>query len=61
MKDIIDHGKRLSDKMMDLADYFARTLAKPDPRAWDHLLIYCPREALERRLAAVSPQEREPC
>jgi hypothetical protein len=44
-------AKKLADEMMDLADHFASTLEQPnDPRAWDHLLIYAPRDALERRL-----------
>lgn len=44
-------GEKLALEMMDLADHFADTLEQPDDqRAWDHLLIYAPREALERRL-----------
>ena len=44
-------AKKLGNEMMDLADHFADTLEQPDDiRAWHHLLVYCPREALERRL-----------
>ena len=33
---------RASDMLMECADFFAATLAKADPRAWDHLLTYAP-------------------
>ena len=48
---LTDDAERLADLMMELADLFAATLADPsDMRAWDHLLTYAPRDALERRL-----------
>jgi hypothetical protein len=40
-------------------DHIAGTLEQPgDMRAWDHLLIYCPREALERRLERMNERKR---
>jgi hypothetical protein len=49
-------AQKIEREMMDLADHFAGTLLQPrDPRAWGNLLIYAPREALEQRLAALSP------
>jgi hypothetical protein len=27
----------------NVAEFMAATLAKPDPRAWDQLLVYCPK------------------
>ncbi len=43
-----------AEKMLNnVADFIAATQAKPDQRAWDQLLLYCPREALERRVAAL--------
>lgn len=48
-------AEKIAREMMDLADHFADTLEQPDDaRAWDHLLIYCPREALERRLERIN-------
>lgn len=42
---------KTAEKMLnDVADFIAATQAKPDQRAWDQLLIYCPREALDRRM-----------
>jgi hypothetical protein len=32
-------------------DHIGETLEQPtNPRAWENLLVYCPREILERRL-----------
>jgi|GEM_PF-4028414 len=40
-------------KMLNnVTEFVAATLAKPDPSAWEQLLIYCPREVIERRLAS---------
>lgn len=41
------------------SDFIAATLAQPDPRAWDHLLIYAPRDAIERRLASLTQQHSQ--
>lgn len=39
-------------------DHIGETLEQPtDPRAWDHLLVYAPREAIERRMATLLSQE----
>lgn len=45
-------NRNFTEKLLnDAADHIAVTREQPsDPRAWDQLLIYCPREALERRL-----------
>ena len=41
-----------AEKMLNnVAEFIAATQAKPDQRAWDQLLIYCPSEAIERRMA----------
>ncbi len=49
-----------AEKMLNnVADFIAATQAKPDQRAWDQLLIYCPREALERRALSLSRPSRE--
>lgn len=51
---IVDARKETERLLNEAADHIAGTLQQPiDPRAWDQLLIYCPREALERRLAAL--------
>lgn len=52
---IVD-ARNETERLLNAAmDHIAGTLQQPaDLRAWDHLLIYCPREALERRLAALS-------
>lgn len=40
---------KTAEKMLNsVTEFMAATLAKPDHRAWDHLLIYCPREVIER-------------
>lgn len=52
-------SRKLANEMMDLADHFADILEQPDPRAWDHLLIYCPRDALERRLRTLDERARK--
>lgn len=42
-------------KLMEVADLIASTLDQPrDSRAWDHLLVYAPRDALERRLQTLN-------
>lgn len=44
----------ISIMIMDLVDIFASTLPKNiDPRAWQHLLIYCPAEHLAGRLETI--------
>lgn len=49
-----DYSKEVEEMLNDASDMIASTLDQPkDPRAWDQLLIYCPREAIERRLAAL--------
>jgi hypothetical protein len=48
----------VEDALTAAADLIASTLAQPtDSRAWDQLLIYCPREALERRLERIIQQK----
>jgi hypothetical protein len=48
-----------AEKMLNnVAEFIAATLAKPDQRAWDQLLIYCPREAIARRAAAIANGDR---
>lgn len=45
---------KTAEKMLNnAAEFIAATLAKPDQRAWDQLLIYCPREVIELRSNAV--------
>lgn len=40
------------------ADHIADTLQQPtDPRAWQQLLIYCPREILERRFLLLAERD----
>ena len=50
-----------AERLLNAAmDHIAGTHEQPgDMRAWDHLLVYCPREALERRLSAVILKSRE--
>jgi hypothetical protein len=49
------YSREIEMKLMDAADLMAATLDQPDdPRCWDHLLIYCPREAVERRLMTIN-------
>lgn len=45
-------NRNQTERLLNAAmDHIAGTLEQPtDPRAWEHLLIYCPREALEQRL-----------
>lgn len=54
---------RISKMLMGAADYFAATLAKADPRAWDHLLVYAPKDAKQIAAARKEGQreERERC
>lgn len=50
------YSKDVERKLTEAADLMAATLDQPaDPRAWDQLLIYAPREALERRLTTLNP------
>jgi hypothetical protein len=57
---ICSNAKKLASEMMDLADHFADTLEQPDDiRAWHHLLVYCPREALEMRLGQLNRDRRD--
>lgn len=42
---------KTAEKMLNnVSDFLAATLAEPDQRAWDRVLIYCPLEALKQRL-----------
>lgn len=51
---------KTAEKMLNnIADFIAATQAKPDQRAWDQLLIYCPREAIERRALSFSQASRD--
>jgi len=44
----------ISIMMMDLVDIFASNLPKNiDPRAWQHLLVYCPVEHIIDRLETI--------
>jgi hypothetical protein len=44
----------ISIMMMDLVDILASNLPKNiDPRAWQHLLIYCPAEHIIDRLETI--------
>lgn len=36
----------VSERMMEIADMFAAALLEADPRAWDHLLVYAPKEKI---------------
>lgn len=48
---IISWGNQTERLLVAAVEYIAATLEQPtDARAWDHLLIYCPREAIEKRL-----------
>ena len=50
------YSKEIERKLMEVADLIAATLDQPaDMRAWDNLLIYCPREALDRRMMTLNP------
>jgi hypothetical protein len=51
--------ERLSREMMDLADHLADVLEQPDPRAWDHLLIYCPLDRLEAAYVRKSQMDEQ--
>jgi hypothetical protein len=58
MSDKRNQAERLLNATMD---HIAGTLEQPtDLRAWDHLLIYCPREVLKQRLAVINEYEKEP-
>jgi hypothetical protein len=53
------NARAIECKLMEAADLIAGTCQQPaDPRAWDTLLIYCPPEAIERRLAAIERREQ---
>jgi hypothetical protein len=39
-------NKEATNRLMEVADYFAATLAEADALAWRHLLIYLPKELL---------------
>jgi len=50
------YSKDIERKMMEVADMMAATLDQPaDLRAWEHLLVYCPRDILEQRLMTLNP------
>lgn len=58
---IVDNRNKTEQLLNAAIDHIAGTLEQPtDQRAWDHLLIYCPREALERRLDRLNQQLKEP-
>ena len=38
------YNDRASEILMDAVEFFGATLAVADRRAWEHLLVYCPRE-----------------
>ena len=50
-------SEKASNMLMDCADYFAATLTKADPRAWEHLLIYVPKDQLLRRADVVRARD----
>jgi hypothetical protein len=51
--DEMTKAREIERMIMDVADAIAGSLEQPaDARAWDHLLVYVPREAMERRIAA---------
>jgi hypothetical protein len=53
-----DTRNRAERLLNALVDHIAATLEQPtDMRAWDHLLVYCPPDALERRFLALSKTE----
>jgi hypothetical protein len=51
--------KILDDKVMELVESFGNFPVETkaiDARAWQHMLIYVPKEALEARLAKINQQ-----
>jgi hypothetical protein len=55
-KDPRNEAERLLNAV---SDHIAGTLEQPsDPRAWDTLLIYCPREAVIRRLKTLTDRDK---
>jgi hypothetical protein len=47
-----NYAHQVERKLNEVTDLIAATLDQPaDQRAWDNLLIYAPRDALERRIA----------
>jgi hypothetical protein len=59
MKLVSSDSRNQTERLLNAAmDHICDTHEQPtDPRAWDHLLIYCPREILERRLVSLQIRE----
>jgi hypothetical protein len=48
------HAKKIEDAMGEAMDLMAATGEQPtDPRAWSHLLIYCPEEIIAARMTSI--------
>jgi hypothetical protein len=54
------NAKAVEVRLNEASDLIAGTLEQPaDPRAWEVLLIYCPKDLLEKRLRRIAERERE--
>jgi hypothetical protein len=54
--------EHISDKVMELVDVLAAFPAETksvDSRAWQHLLVYVPKEELEARLKKINERKKE--
>lgn len=52
-------NRNVTERLLnEAAEWIAASLEQPaDPRAWDQLLIYAPREAIERRMQVLSAKD----
>jgi hypothetical protein len=49
-----DPRNKVEQLLNDAMDYIAATQEQPrDPRAWVHLLVYCPEEVIAARMASI--------
>lgn len=52
-------NRNVTERLLnELAEWIGGSLEQPsDPRAWDQLLIYAPREAIERRMQVLAAKD----
>ena len=57
---MIDNRNQTERLLNAAMDHICDTHENPtDQRAWDHLLVYCPKEAIERRMGRFVQQKRK--
>lgn len=53
------NAKAVEVSLNEAADLIGSCCEQPaDPSAWEHLLVYCPRELLEKRLRSLEHKDR---